>query len=555
MSRIIADGIMDILRDWSVEDLFICPGSTEAAVLDATLDRTDIRAVLVTHDSIAVSMADGFARASGKPGVAYLHANVGLTNGISHLAAAFAANSSVVLLNGLKSQRLHYRSGFTTARHMTDFVRDYVKWDAQPATAEATYSVMTHAFSRAMREPQGPVWVGLAEDVMEADEVSPPDSSLRFQHRVLTSADPLALDRAAEALSSAGKLVIVAGGDVAKHNAAAALLELAEMLGVPVLNEDRRGLQRVGIPTNHSHFAGYYTRDHELVKSADVIFFVGARCFVEFLVDDIPLMPERPMIIHSHVDPAQVGVLYGADIGLVGDESIILAALLERLIALNAVRRQLPQMLAKSNPRAVSSSEASGRSTEASGFPARQAVVDIIASLSEPDTIFVCDAVTATRILLDRLPLHSSDSYFASSAGSLGWGVGAAMGVKLALPDRPVMAISGDGSFQFGIQGLWTAARYNIDVTFIVLNNQAFAAVGAALRRYGRRAVEVGEYPGTDLSGPHLADVARGFGIDAVRVETLDQLRKALQDSASSGGPSVIEVMTQQLDWIPQESL
>jgi benzoylformate decarboxylase len=552
-TRRIADGVMDILRDWSVTDIFICPGSTEAAVLDATIDRDDIRAILVTHDSVAVSMADGFARASGKPGVAYLHANVGLTNGLSHLASAFAANSPVVLLNGLKSQPLQYRGGFTTSPHMSDFVRDYVKWDAQPAVPDSVYSVVTHALSRAMREPQGPVWVGLAEDVIEGVEVTAPENSQRFRQELASTADPDALDRAAQALAAARRPVIVAGSDVAKHGATAELLTLADLLNAPVLNEDRRSLQRIAIPTDHPRFGGNYSRRNPHILAADVVFFVGARCFVEFIVDDIPMMPDDATIIHSHVDPAIVGALYGADIPLVGDDRLVLSGLADRLReapprspgALGSDLVTPPQA-----PQLARALRSPGADDDAAGYPDRRDAIDVIAEAMDDDTVFVCDAVTATQHLLDRLPLRSADSFHASTSGSLGWGVGAALGVKLAHPDRAVVAFFGDGAFQFGIQGLWTAAKYEIDVTFVVLNNQAFAAVGAALRRYRGPSNERQEYPGTDLRGPNLAEISRGFGIESHRVESLDELRAVLAETRSHPGPRVIEVMTQQYDWI-----
>jgi benzoylformate decarboxylase len=165
------------------------------------------------------------------------------------------------------------------------------------------------------------------------------------------------------------------------------------------------------------------------------------------------------------------------------------------------------------------------------------------------DSIIVGDATTAGGLLARNVRITDADSFFVSSSGSLGWGLGASLGIALGRPDRPVVAVLGDGVFQFGLPGLWTAAHYHIPVAFVVLNNRRYAAVGAALRRFGGRAVAANSWPGTDISGVDIVGISKAFGIAAKRVADLTEL----DDLLSTGRPEpiVIEVLTDPDDFGP----
>ena len=180
MSTPTDEALVDVDRDWGADRLFTCPGSTEAAVLDALVERKDVELVLTTHEGVAVSMADGLARATRRPSVAYLHANVGLTNGLANLYAAQLAYSPVVVLNGIKASSIQARQGFTTAPRMRDLVHQYVKSDWQSLTTEAIPEDVNRAFRTETTEPAGPGWVGLAQDLLESTaEVPVPAATSR----------------------------------------------------------------------------------------------------------------------------------------------------------------------------------------------------------------------------------------------------------------------------------------------------------------------------------------------------------------------------------------
>lgn len=535
MKRTAADDLLDVLASWGVSKVFSCPGSTEAAILDALMDRDDMELFLTTHESAAVSIADGYSRATGAPSVVYLHANGGLTNGLANLAAAQLAYSPVVVLNGLKPRSIQSRAGFTTARRMRDFVHQYVKDDWQCLSSEAIAEDVNRAFRTAMIEPTGPVWVGLSQDLLESPSSAPaPDADgFTFDSRTVPSAS--AIRAAADVIAQSRHPVIVAGSEVARSGAIDDVIRLSETLRVPVLHEDRRALERPGFPTDHPNFRGQYEPAHPLVQGADLLVFLGARLFNEFEPPTSPQLPAGAKIIHSHTDARQIALIHGVDVGLVGDQGLIaqelLAALSERPPKHEFV---LPEREADPAPRA---------STTDGGALKALDVVDTITDALR-GAVIVGDATTAGGVLQTRAHQHSGNDYFVSSSGSLGWGVGAALGIKMGLPERRVAAILGDGVFQFGIPALWSAARQNIPVTYVVINNQRYAAVGAALQRYQGKAAERQVYPGTDIAGVNIAEVSSAFGVPGQRVDTLEDLRSAIDAADGVEHPVLIEVMT-----------
>ncbi len=229
-------------------------------------------------------------------------------------------------------------------------------------------------------------------------------------------------------------------------------------------------------------------------------------------------------MIHSHPDVRQIGRIHGIDVGLVGDQRLLLDDLAALLADVSARPPRRPTAAAAPAQAATPGISATPVTTPAVGAePATGCVspVDAVAAIAECSRggVVVSDATTAGGLLQAATEHQGSDDYFATASGSLGWGAGAALGIKLGLPERRVIAVLGDGVFQFGLPALWTAMRYRIPVSYVVLNNQRYAAVRSALRRFGGRAVERNEFPGTDLSGPNIAQIAAGFGLASTRVE------------------------------------
>jgi len=543
--RTAAEALSEVLEAWGIDKVFICPGSTEAAFLDAVSAKSTVDVLLATHESISVAMADGYSRATGKPSVVFLHANVGLNNGLSHLFAAKLARSPIVVLNGLKDSRLQARDGFTTATHMREFVRQYVKWDWQSLSADAITEDVNRALQLATTEPCGPTWVGLSQDLMEAPTAGLVPHADAFRSPSMTRPDRHSVQRAAEILLGAERPLLVAGSEVGRHGARVSLERLAARLQAPVMLEDRRGLERISFSTQHPHFAGQYSADRASVQQADVIFFVGARCFLQFEPPTRPQVPDTAALIHSHVDPVEIGRLYGTDVSLIGHQGAVLEDVLDALDGSAPLKRtRTGTGLSAARLECRSRAETGPRQD---GDIRAPEVVEVLSGFVDANTTIVSDATTAASLVLQGLPITDVDQFVTTASGSLGWGMGAALGIQLGRTGRKVIAIVGDGVFQFGVQALWTAAHYRLPVTYVVLNNQSFAAVGAAILRYRKSAgiQREGRLPGVDISGPNIAEIARGFGVRAMRVKELSALRRELQMLGQHHGPALIEVMTE----------
>ncbi|GAB2862143.1 benzoylformate decarboxylase [Actinoallomurus bryophytorum] len=532
--------VLETLRAWGVRRVFTCPGSTEAAFLDATLDHPDFEVILTPHESIAVSAADGYARATGEPAVAYLHTHVGLANSLGHLNAARLAHSPVVVLTGLKPALLQAHGGFTCIQDTGRLAEPYVRSYWQSLRTEGIPEDLTRAFRLALTEPAGPTWLGLSQDLMNDTCTAPVPDPERFRPRARTAPDPERIREVAGMLATATSPLLVAGAEVARHDAVADLIALAERLGVPVMNEDRRTYERPGFPTSHPNYVGLYDVKRPVVGDSDLIVFAGCRLFTEFEVPRGPDVPESARVVHIHTDAAEIGAIHGVDLDIVADEGLALSGLLAGLpegdvaVRTDRVAEARTEYLADTGP----------LPPETEGVENVAAVADALAAVVDDQTTVVGDATTTGAILLRRLPQNPPHQYFTSSSGSLGWAMGAAIGIKLAMPDRHVVAVLGDGAFQFGPQGLWVAARYQIPVTYVVINNESYAAVAAALRRYGGTAVERQEFPGKDLSGIDVAAIARGYGVHAQRLHHASELGEAMAKAKAHPGPSLIEIMT-----------
>jgi benzoylformate decarboxylase len=509
-----------------VERIYCCPGSTEAAFLDALVTDDEIELVLVTQESIAISMAEGEARRTGRPAVAYLHTHVGMANGLAHLTSARLAHAPVIVLNGLKHSSLPGRGGFTTVPDPAEVVRQYVGWAQVSVSAQAVAEDVDRAIHHALTEPAGPVWLGLPQDLLEVDQpIAEPGPA-----RTGTPDGPaptVALEAAAGLLGDARRPVVVVGGDAVRRRAAEAAIELAHRIGAVLLDEGRRDLLATGVPTATPGYAGLYDVAHPAVRAADVVLFAGCRLFTEF---EAPApggdLPVQARLIHLHSDPSEIGRLHPVDVALAGDPAASLAAL---LAAVPAHGTAAP----------AAEEPAGGPPTPPAGMPGHTRLrpfLELLATaVEEVDATVVLDATTASVPALRALRTSRPGQVIGSTSGSLGWGVGAALGVRLAEPERPVLCLLGDGGLQFGIPGLWTARRYGIAVTYAVLDNGAYGAVASALSRFGGAAVAEDSWPGTDIAGLDIAALARSFGLDGRRVadpaHLLDPLLAALRGS------------------------
>lgn len=541
-----ARAVFEILRDWKINLLFTCPGSTEAAILDASLRYPDVRLILTTHESIAVTAADAYARVTGHPAIAYLHANVGLANGVSSVICAALARSPIVILNGMKATAIANRDGFTTLPFQQDFMRQLVKRSRIALTADGIPGDLTRTLQAVVSEPTGPAFLGLPQDLVEAKVSAPipPERLHRFDAK--RRPDSRSIADAAKRLAAAKAVTIVAGTEIAfSARARQALISLAEQLDAPILIEDRRSGQAAGVLGNTPGFAGTYGLTHPAVSDADVLLFAGTYSFVEFEVQRGPFQPPEAQIIHLCSDPAEIGKLAGVDVALAGNAEYGLADLKEAVGKVSSPARAAHRAKSIAAHRKATDEHRSAMRARYSESPIHpQVLAEALNEFLPRDCFVLNDGVTSNGYLSEALiPGAAREHIYAG--GSLGWGMGASIGVQLARPTTRVVDVHGDGSFQFGLQALFTAEKLGLPITYIVVDNNSYAAVKAAIKRLrDRRDVAEDNYPASDIGGPDLAAIARGFGAHAETIHHITDLQGALKRAFATSGPSVIVVKT-----------
>ncbi len=543
-----AEAVLETLARWKVEYFFGCPGTTEVPILDALINRKEPKFILCVHECTAVSSADGYARVTGRPGVVTLHANVGLANGISHIHNASVAGSPLLIINFIKSRRLLGRRGFTSAHDHQEMVKQYTKWDWQVLTEESLVEDLERALRLTISPPMGPTYLAIPQDILEADIE---DIKIEGPPRANLYSRPSRrnIDESAEILSNAEFPLIISGANVAQENALDSVVRLANILASPVCSEHRLNFDYNSYPTEEEHFVGPFHPDAEFVEKSDVILAIGCRLFIEFEPPQKPWIKAEKKLIHLNSDPKEIGHIYPVEVGLLGavKEGV------EELVSIIGQRLKIKDEVIINRKKKINQFHEAFIKRRNEYFNSLKDEIPLkvgilareLAKIINHDTTLIADAVTSNEPLVQYLPRYNSKSFYASSSGaSLGWGMGAAIGVKLGDPKRNVICVTGDGSFIFGLPALHTARKYNIPVGFIIINNSSYAAVKAGLLRYKREASQRGIFPGTDIGGPDYTAIAKGFGVASFKVESEKDLSLISKANGEYEGPVLVEMIT-----------
>ena len=539
---------LEILKQEGVEHIFGNPGTTELPLMDALVQRKDIHYFLALHEGVAISMADGYARASGKLGAINVHISPGLGNSMGMLYNAYKAGSPLLVTAGQQDRRFAITEPILWS-DLPVVARPYVKWAYEIRRLEDLPRAVHRAAKVAMAPPTGPVFLSLPVDVLNAEGEIELGVPTRIDPRIRPARE--AVEEAAEMLSRATHPVIIAGTAVASSDAHAELARVAELIGAPVFQETVSG--SCNFPSSHPLSMGPLIRDQKTIRTtlqdADVILAVGADLLTMSLPSDLDPMPPGVEIIHFHTDPWEIGKNYPAKIAIPCDPKETLPELEKgldkRLSPAQREQARLRQVrLRESKEKAVSQLREKAAS-ERGRVP--------ITSLALVEA--VCDTLPANAVLVDetissgeglRMLFRSDDpkSYFGMRGGGIGWGLPGALGVKLALGDRPVVALIGDGSALCAIQGLWTAAHYELGVVFVICNNGGYRILKQRTHALQSFSAKGNRYIGMDLEEPPVdfVGIARSLGVPGKRVEKTQEVRQTLAGALSQGGPFLIDV-------------
>jgi len=539
---------MESLLAHGVEHIFGNPGTTESPILDALLDYPRLRYIVALHEGVALGAASYHAQATGRPAVVNVHVAPGLGNSLGMLYNALKARAPLVVTAGQQDTRLRLR-GPVLGHDLVAMAAPLTKWSVQAERADELALIMHRAVKIATDPPAGPVFVGLPIDVMEQETDQAPLAPGRL-HRA-PAPDPAGVAEAAALLLGGRRPVIVAGDDAAP--AAAELLALAERLGAAVWCEGIRARQVV--PSRHPNFRLSLPFDAVAIRraldEADVVLLVGGPFFEEVWYAPGSPLPPGAAAIHVETSPERLAHNLPVTVGLVSEPRAALAALrsaVEReagdaFRAAAAARNEVLRALKAQDAQAQRARAAKRWDSAPISMPRLMAELE---SALPDDAIVVDEAITAGPDLARTIQFERAGDYVGARGGGIGQALPGAIGIKLARPDRPVVALSGDGSAMYSIQALWTAAHHDLAIAFVILNNREYRILKHNMDTYRQRfgAKPDRGYPNMDLVSPDLGfvDIARGLGVEGMRVGHPAELRPALERALGAGRPFLLDV-------------
>jgi benzoylformate decarboxylase len=539
------DAFLALLDSEGIELLFGNPGTTELAIMQALTLQHRIRYVLGLQESVVVAMADGYARASGRLAACNVHVAPGLGNAMGALYNAKFYGSPLLVTAGQQEQ------GFGLTEPMLydpllPIAQPCVKWAVEVTHVEDLPRIVRRAAKLALTPPTGPVFLSLPGDILDASAALDLGAPSRVVHA--TRPDDATLTALADALLAAERPVIIAGHEIATRAAFDEAAQLASLLGIPVYQQTVPSAAH--FPTAHPAYQGPISRSQPKVRATlehhDLLVLLGTdqlRMAVNHAVE--PLPPGLPIVQISERD-WELAKNYPTRLAVYADVRATLRALLPVLeVRLDAA------LQARSSARLAALAQDNWSTRRAPALAAAiavqqqrpleaQTLMALLTTALPRDAVIVEEGLTSTATLLDTLALHDPQGFFGLASGGIGFALAGAIGVSLALPSRPVVAVIGDGSAMYSIQALWTAAHLGCHIVYMIANNRSYRILKErmkSLRGTDRMLAMDFHAPPLDFVG-----LAQAQGVPAIAVASPDEFRAAFSAALERSGPSLIDV-------------
>ncbi|WP_007515777.1 benzoylformate decarboxylase [Frankia saprophytica] len=517
----------DLLRSLGMTTVFGNPGSTEEPFLQDF--PADFTYVLGLQEASVIAMADAFAQTTRRPALVNLHSSAGLGNALGNLVTAYHGHTPLVVTSGQQHRELVIGEPYLGNRDATTMPKPWVKWSYEPARAEDVPEAFMRAYAMACQPPAGPVHLSIP-----LDDWNVPLAGPAVVRGVSTAVAPDAerLRDFAQRVRASRRPALVFGPDVDRAGGWHAAVALAEKLRAPVYGAPLP--DRVSFPEDHPLYQGPLGMSLKAVSARlaghDLVVVVGAEVFRYYPYVAGDILPAGTSLLQVTADPAVAASARAGD-SILGDPRTTLELLTE--LVDEGVRRTPPEPMPR--PRTLPAT------------PSRPlTAAEVHAAVSEirpAGAVLVYESTSTMAQQVEWLPTVEPDSFFATASGGIGWAVPAAVGV--ALGDRvrgvrrPVIGMIGDGSFQYSVQAVWTAAQHALPIAYVVLRNREYSVLKSFAELEDTPGV-----PGLDLPGLDIASLARGFGCRGVDVETTGELEKELTVALETSTPTVIVVET-----------
>jgi benzoylformate decarboxylase len=543
--------ILEQLLADDIHYIFGNPGTVEQGFLDALGSYPDLKYILTLQETIAVAIADGYARARHRPAVVQLHSGVGLGNGVGMLYQAKRGGTPLVVIAGESGVRYDAMDA-QMAADLVAIARPVTKWATRVVDPSSVLRVLRRAIKIAGTAPTGPVFVALPADVLDAANVEEIVRSSTPTTRVVP--EPALIAEAATLLAGAERPVIIMGDGISRAGAQAELTQVAEALGADVWGANS---SEVNIDETHPLFRGnlghmFGHHSGPLVGSADAVLIVGTYIFPEVFPTLTRVFAPGARIVHIDLDSYEIAKNFPVDLGLVSDPKLTLAALAVVLgQAATAATRKAAQGRIDARRTERERTAAAMRDAD---LEARRSVslhasefMEALAARLPDDAIIFDEALTFSPEVTQYIPPRRPGTFYQTRGGSLGVGIPGAIGAKLAHPERTVVGFTGDGGSMYTIQALWTAAHHRIGAKFVVLNNGAYQLLRLNIQQYwkdlGLPANPLPESFGLGDPDLQFHQLAQAMGVDAVRVTDRSQIAAALDAAFADDRPFLIDLV------------
>jgi len=544
MSRMTgAQYLAETMKAYGVTHAFYMPMIVTRGLVE--MEKVGIRRIMTHGEKAAAYMADGYARTARRPAVCMCQ-NVGAANLAAGLQDAYLGGSPVVAITGRRTSMQQYRHSYQEIDHVQPF-EAVTKYNVMVDTVEQLPLLLRQAFREATSGAPGPVHLDLQGStgnvIMDAEADLEMVVEAPFTHVPPFRGEPETemIRDAARVLSGARRPVIIAGGGVVSSGAQKEVVELAEMLSIPVATSlNAKGT----IPDDHPlavGVCGTYSRRcaNQVVSEADLVFFIGSHTGSQVTTEWLIPAAGTP-VIQLDIDPAELGRSYPIQVGLQGDARASLRKLIENMEPLGPRNEWVNR--AQGLVKEWRDEIAPHFNSDASPIRPERLCKEI-ADYLPSDGILVVDTGHSGIWTGTMVDLKTQEQTFLRCAGSLGWAFPAAMGAKCAAPERPVVCFTGDGGFWYHLTELETAARYGINTVTVVNNNHSLNQEKRSNENYyagGPGNVdELWVFPETDF-----AKVAQDMGCFGIRVEDPNQIQSAIEEAIASGKPAVVDVIS-----------
>ena len=549
MARITGrSAFLELLKDEGVTHLFGNPGTTELPIMYALEDHPELTYVMAMQESVVVSIADGFSRASGQLVAANVHVAPGLGNAMGALFNAKFTGTPMILTAGQQEQG-HGLMEPMLYDPLVRIAEPLVKWAIEVTRLEDLPRIVRRAAKIARTPPTGPVFISLPGDILNAEA----DIDLGARTVVNTCVRPsdASLMLLAQRILAAKRPVLIVGDELVKSDALAEAAQFANALGCPVYQQT--------VPygahflSEHPCFMGPLSRNQpnvrQVLSAHDLVIVFGAdplRMSVHHEIE--PLPPGMPIVQVGLVD-WDIGKNFAAEIAIKADVR-------ETFLALTPLLRSLGgdslQSLASQRIEAISRDNWSTRRSaliKTISLKDNQSPIDPdwlllqIIDVLPKNAIFVEESLTAARHVPALLPYRDRFGFYGLASGGIGWGLPGAVGASIANPDRPVVCFTGDGSAMYSIQALWTAAHHQLPLTVVLINNGGYRIIKQRLLSFHNSR----QFVGMDFADPSIdfSALAKSMGVESVRVTDGKLLRETLQSAFARPGTKLIEVMVE----------